>query len=181
MSGEREQGTVMSSNNIGFLSESVMRYRLDTRELLIDIEMQLRGQQIEYSRDEEGNILERVKTVGKAKMNDKGIQSVMSYLRSVLGSHTVQGNFDRDGYEDLIFEIDSNLSTDMMSNLHEWEIDVLDYNHVMNTIMHAIIPFLSRTIDNEERKSYAATMRSVESNSYQKGGFSIPNPFSKTQ
>lgn len=177
MVGERENSVVSSSNNTSYLSESVMKYRLDTREVLLDIEMQLRGQQITYVRNNDGEIVEEVKQVGKSKMNDEGIQSLITYLRSVLGPHTVQGNFDRDGYDDLIMEVDIYLSENVMANLHEWDIDVLDYNHVLDTVVTTLRLFLSRTIDNEERNSYAATMRSVESNRYEKsGGFSL-NPF----
>jgi len=173
---EREQATSTMSNNQGFLTESVMRYRLDTKELLMDIEMQLRGEQIGYERDNTtGQIVEVVKKSGTAKMNDEGIQSVISYLRSTVGPHTVQGNFDQEAYEQLIYEIDVTLSTNIMANLHKWDMSVLDYDHVLNTIMHAIIPFLSRTVNNEERKSYAATMRSSEVNSVERrGGFSLP-------
>jgi len=178
---EREQAVSTMSNNSGFLTESVMRYRLDTKELLLDIEMQLRGQQVEYERDPStGSIVEVIKTAGTKKMNDEGIQSIISYLRSVVGPHTVQGNFDEESLEHLIYEIDVTLSTNLMGNLHKWGVDELDYDHIMNTIMHAVIPFLSRTVNNEERKSYAATMRSSEVNSVERrGGFSFPN-FGKT-
>lgn len=175
---ERETGVLTSSNNQGYMTESVMRYRLDTREVLIDIEMQLRGQQVEYSRNlKTGEIVETVKTVGTPKMNDEGIQSIISYLRSVLGPHTVQGNFDRDGYDDLICEIDIYLSENVMTNLHNWGVKIEDYNHILDTIVTTLRLFLSRTIDNKERESYAATMRSYESIESQKsGGFSW-NPF----
>lgn len=174
---EREQGQVTSSNNSMFVSESVMRYRLDTRDVLADIEMQLRGQQITYERDSEGAIVEKVVSIGKEKMNTIGIQSIMSYLRSLLGPHTVQGNFDQEGYDDLIMEIDVYLSENVMANLYNWGIKIDDYNHILDTVVTTLRLFLSRTIDNKERESYASTMRSVESNRYEKsGGFSL-NPW----
>ena len=177
---ERESGVMTSSNNTSYLSESVMRYRLDTREVLMDIEMQLRGQQVTYVKNENGELVEKVEQVGTKKMNDEGIQSIISYLRSVLGPHTVQGNFDRDGYDDLIMEVDTYLSENLMVNLHNWQLNIDDYNHVLDTIVTTLRLFLSRTIDNKERESYAATMRSVESNRYEKGGMGSWNPFSKS-
>lgn len=177
---ESDRGVMSSSNNAAFLSESVMKYRLDTREVLVDIEMQLRGQQIEYVRDNDGNYMEKVVPSGKKKMNDEGIQSVISYLRSVLGPHTVQGNFELDAYDDLIAEVDCYLTENVMVNLHNWQIKIEDYNHILDTIVTTLRLFLSRTIDNKERESYAATMKSVESNRYEKaGGFSW-NPFKST-
>lgn len=182
MVGEHETGVMMNSNNTGYINESVMRYRLDTKDVLTDIEMQLRGQMEEWVRDEQGNMTPQIMQAGVPKMNSEGVQSIISYLRSVMGAHTVQGNFEREDYDDIVMEIDIYLSENVMANLHKWGVKIEDYNHVLDTIVTTLRCFLSRTIDNKERESYAATMRSVESNRYEKsgGGLSGLNPFKST-
>ena len=178
LSTERDTGVVMSTNNVGYLSESVMRYRLDTKDIIFDIEMQLRGQAEEWVRDDNSNMMNKLVQVGVPKMNSEGIQSVITYLRGVLGPHTVQGNFERQDYDDLIAEIDTYLSENVMANLYKWNVKIEDYNHILDTIITTLRCFLSRTIDNKERESYASTMRSIESNRYEKsGGLSSLNPF----
>ena len=175
---ELERGVSSSSNNSMFMSESVMKYRLDTRDVLFDIEMQLRGKQLVWV-TLDGEVREEWQSVGKKKMNDEGIQSIISYLRSVLGPHTVQGNFKEEGYDDLICEIDMYLTENVMVNLHNWGMSIEDYNYILDTVVTTLRLFLSRTIDNKERESYAATMRSVESNRYEKSGGGW-NPFGKS-
>jgi hypothetical protein len=69
--------------------------------------------------------------------------------------------------------MDTNLSCNIMINLDRWDIDENDYDHITDSIISSIQMFVSRLIDNKERDSYNATMRSVENNTVDNGSKGI--------
>ena len=70
----------------------VVGVTLDNSSLLISIESNLRGQRLVEEKDPKTNkMINRWVTVGEAKMNELGIQSVLMEVRSFLDKNTIMG------------------------------------------------------------------------------------------
>jgi len=162
-----QQDTNSNNNmsfNQSFLDTNILSLRLDTQRLLSEIKTFLKGSYIERVADANGNVELKEIITGSPLMNDDGVQSIINTLRLTFSPHTVQGNFTDDDFRSFIAEMDKNFSCNLMINLDRWDIDENDYDHIIDSIMSSAQMFVSRLIDNKERDSYAATMKSVESN-----------------
>jgi len=163
------KGTGITSTNYGYNLAGVMELRLDTRPILDQIEAFLRGKRLLGYRDGKDGFNEAVwGSIGKARANDEGIQSLLSWLEHSINSQTVQGNFSPEQYDDYICEFEIDLGEYIMINLHNWDININEIDGIINCIMKVTIPFFSRLIDNKERESYGQTMKSIESNTVEK-------------
>ena len=161
--------------NEGFQDFSALRLRLDTYELHQRIETYLHGKRMVISYDEQGMPKEEFEAVGKEKANKEGIQMIMAIVTGVINPQTVQGNFKRNEFEDFMYDFHSSLNKNLIANCEDWKIKDKDINPMIDFIMHLVRPFMSRTIDNEERKGYGQT-RMYESvlSDKKKGGFRMP-------
>lgn len=167
-------------NNTGYLSESVIRMRLDTTKLLADLEAFYRGTRVVgYEELEDGSIRPRFESLGKARMNDLGIQDIMSWLSSLFNPSTVQGNFDAEDLSNFMADLHGDIAEDLMTNMHEYGIDERDFNPILDKTINVAFVFFTRTKDNLERESYASTLRSVERLGDQSAGWQKWNPFAK--
>jgi len=172
---EEDKYDGISSNNSGYVASSALQIRLETKELLEDIELFLRGQRINIKEGKKGFIAERIK-VGTPKANDAGIQNILNWVRMMINAQTVQGNFPVDSpnhsskYEDYICYTRKEVSASMTINRIKWEINSDDYDDIIDTLMRLIEPFMTRLIDNKERESYESTIRHVESNTMKEMG-----------
>ena len=173
MTTEGQDQTVTQAANTNFNNFTIIQLRLDTDKVLEKIEIFLRGSIFVYEEDEQGNIIQRQKQAGTPKANDEGIQSLMNMVSCVVNPQTVQGNFTVDEYDDYIEEVNISLAKAIVTNCYTWAIKDQDIESITEFIIHLIRPFMSRLIDNEERKGYSNTMRHVESNTMQKSGFKI--------
>lgn len=163
----RSQGFM--SNNQGYNMTGVVQIRLDTKPVLDDIEVFLRGRRILGYRENKDGFNEPVwDKNGEPRMNDKGIQSLLTWLTTYINPQTVQGNFSPEQYENFICEFDIALSEYMMCCMHDWEIDIKEFNGIADGIAGLAQAFFSRLIDNKERESYSQSIRSTESNVLEK-------------
>jgi hypothetical protein len=144
------------------ISPAAIKYRLDNNDVLRDIELYLRSAKIEGTEDKDGKYTERMLSVGRPLANEEGIQGIMGYLKIMLSPHNVQGNMTWDRYDHLIFEIHTDLATVIMAERKNWGISIEDYDFIVNSIMHTLQLFISRTVDNKERESYGESIRSDE-------------------
>lgn len=159
-----------TSSNSGFVSGSALQIRLDCSQLIEDIELFLRGSKIVIERDEKTHKLKtKYVPIGKPKANDLGIQAILNQISSIINPQVVQGNFPSDGqghstmYENYIEEVNVSFACTLMINLYNWEIREEDFEFIVNFIMNLVQPFMTRLIDNEERKSYENTIKHLES------------------
>lgn len=130
---------------------------------------------MQLSENVNGELVERIVIIGEPKLNDKGIQALMHKLNSLLTPHIVQGNMTRDEHHDKVFDLHTDLATDLMENLHTWGVNINDYNDLIDTVVPQLDIFLSRTIDNKEREALIPTMQHIERNdpkTEQPGGIS---------
>lgn len=151
----------VQSHNPG-LSPQAIKYRLDTGDMLRDIELYLRSAKLVDKESDDGKFTTEIVQIGRPIANEEGVQGIMGYLRMMIGPHNVQGNMTWDRYDMLIFEINIDLAESLMANRRNWGISIEDYNIILNSIMHTLQLFLSRTVDNKERESYGESIRSDE-------------------
>ena len=166
-----------TSNNQYYTSSTALQIRLDTTMLMENIELFLRGAKIVVEQDEAtGKITTKRVSLGEAKANDRGIQSILNWMQLMLNPQVVQGNFPTDNsgqssmYEQYIYYARIDLSESLIVNCYNWEILDEDIDVIIDSIMNAIEPFMTRLIGNKERESYDATIKHLESNTIQEGG-----------
>lgn len=148
--------------NAEYQASSIIQMRLDTTKLLADMEAFLRGTRVIGYKESEGAVEPVFDKMGRARMNDIGIQETMSWISTLFNPQTVQGNKKEEAYQDFMGNLHADFAESLMMNLHQYGIDEQDYNSVVDKVMHTADMFFSRTIDNLERESYASTMKSVE-------------------
>lgn len=156
-----------ASTNANYTGASVISIRLETQGILDQLECFLRGAQlVPHEVEGEGIVMKPVKT-GEPKVNDQGVQSLMSFIQAVINPQVVQGNFTEDQYNNFIYELNVSLVRNVIINSDTWRVEDEDIGVICDFVMALVIPFLSRTIDNKERESYETTLRSTESNTVQ--------------
>ena len=167
-----QNNNAFNSNNAAYNQTSALMIRSDTQPILDQIEIFLRGGQIVPMETKEG-IGSQFVNMGSPKCNDLGTQSLLSFLSATFNPQVVQGNFNIEQYDLYIYDTHVNLITNIITNCEYWQIMDEDIDVICDFVMNLIIPFISRLIDNEERKGYADTIRTVESNTLQQKGSGI--------
>lgn len=159
-----------TSTNIGYSSANALQIRLDTQNILENIEMFLRGNRLIVEQDETGKITTKQVNMGRARANSLGVQSILNWLQNIINPQVVQGNFPSDSpghssmYEDYVFWVRVNLVRVLVINRIQWGVNALDVDFICDSIMNTVEPFMTRLIDNKERESYEQTLRHNESN-----------------
>ena len=160
----------VTASNEDFVGTTALQIRLETRDLINQIEHFLRGKEPNTFWDEKSQSWQtRLVDMGTAKANPRGIQGILNFCRAIINPQTVQGNYTKEEFLKFIAEKRIELARMCFVNFYEWE---LVYDNVIAEItefvMNIVEPFMSRTIDNEERKSYAQTIRTNETNTVPK-------------
>ena len=146
---------------------NIIRMRLDTQPLLDQIELFLRGSRFTVV-EENGKLKTNQITLGVSKANSTGIQSILNWLSATINPHVVQGNFpiDKNGYSQMysqyIYDFQINLGNYLVLNVYKFEMNEDEIEGTIDFIMNLTIPFMSRLIGNQERKSYGKTMETKE-------------------
>lgn len=163
--------------------ESSFQIRLSTSEILRMIEAFLQGKRItiETYTDSNGETKQKEKfiDVGKPLVNPLGIQGIMFKCQMIFNPQSVQGNIKNDNdYRKYIASLRRDFAEELMENMYNWEIKLENYPLIINTIIAHAKLFVSRTLDNEERKSYMQTVRQYDTTTIQdktkEGGFKLP-------
>ena len=162
---EKQQSTY--ANNI--TSQGVLQLRLETKQVLEDIKVYLKGSELIVQEDNEGNIKTVEIKTGERKVNDIGVQSIVGYISEVVNPQTVQANFTREQYQDYIEEINWELLFYILRNQAYWKIRTEEIEGILGAIMKLIQAFMTRPIDNKERDSYG-TIQYRESNTSERQG-----------
>ena len=158
------------SSNQGY--DSAMQLRLDCNQILTDINDFLNGTSSYQEWDEERkcNVF-KSQRIGDPIANKKGVQAIMLRCRSIFNPQTVQGNSGVDfNYNLYIKFLRQELAMELIQNRYKWDVDIWRVNDLVDKIMNFAKPFMSRTIDNEERKSYTTSLQSKETHTIQPQG-----------
>jgi hypothetical protein len=154
---------ITSTDRYQNYNQSILKIRLDSAEVLERVRIYLTGKIQTVVYDEKGKPFIRESKIADQKANDEGMQWLLNYVENIVNSQAVQGNFTFDQYQRYIDEVHSGLILNVMHNLIVWNIKDDNYEAIIDTIMNVIQPFISRLVNNEERKSYIPTMQVRES------------------
>jgi hypothetical protein len=161
------------ASNQGYTSESILRIRLDTQQLIQQTEYFLRGQLSRVVVDENtGRIREEVQQIGAPLANEKGVHAILAYLTATVNAQVVQGNYEWETWRLEVSWIREQLAIDLFVNHDDWNISPQSISLICNVVMNQIKPFLTRLVNNKERESYANfESREVHSGQQSRGLF----------
>lgn len=152
--------TQLMSNNAEFTNSSALKIRLQTKETLDDLKRFLKGKQIVVKQDKEsGKTWLEENDLGDPLVNDVGLQAIMARCTALFNSATVQGFYHEDVYDKHIFMLRRTLAYDIALNSTKWGIDESNMHLICNTVLDMAKCFLSRLIDNWERRTLMPTTR----------------------
>lgn len=159
--GRAEQ--FIANNPSEMHNPTFIELRLDTRQLLKDIEMFISAKRIFMVKNSKtGEVGEEERDVGYPLANENGITAIINIIHLSANHHTVTGNLRDDRYMDLMCITRKELTEEIVSNCYEWGIDDSKLNLIIDTIMRFLKVFLTRPIDNLERASYQQQIVSRE-------------------
>lgn len=164
------------SNNSAYLGSEVIGERINTSGLIRALKQMLEGKVVipEPVR-ETGEIKYVVLSEGIPLMNPLGVQMMLMSFNQMFTPFFAQGFITRDDYERIIEENDNNISESIMNNLYEWDINILNYDHIINNIMNLEQGYASQAIEGNLTKSLTQSVQLKESNTVtERGGFKMP-------
>ncbi len=144
--------------NTAFVSESALQMRLGTDELLNDLSNHLRGYEVAYFKDDKGKIQTKKDKIGESLVNEIGHQALIAKAKSIINSAIAQGNLTDDRYSLKISMMRQDLAYNLVNNQEVWEVKDRSLAVISSLITDALQLFLTRPINNEERRSYNNTM-----------------------
>lgn len=137
----------------GYNDASSLHIRIDTDALKQKIRLHLMGVG-EVLELQDGKLKKVFKQTGKAKANTEGIQGIMLFVEQIINAHTVQGNTDPEGFGRVMYYLRGDLSRYIWVNLYKYDVDETEYDGIIDSICLMAKLFISRTVNNEERRSY---------------------------
>lgn len=171
-------------NNAGYYAASALHIRLDTSQVVRQIEMYLKGERSILTEDDNGRLTKKTIWKGTPLVSDEGLQGIMQFVEMVFNPQVVQGNFSDvsntvkayDLYANYLCRTRKDLADHLMKNIKNYGIDEKNFNGIVSNIMRFVEPFMTRLINNKERESYANTIKTLESTQTTpaKNRFSIP-------
>lgn len=150
-----------ASNNAFYTSATALQIRLNVEPLLAQLEMDIRGLRERWNHDAQE--MEVVQVSEPMFTKEIGIQNYLSYIRTVINTQVVQGNLDEDSYAEFMESFHEGLASDLIINLHKYGLSTSHYNKVIRMATLIARGFLTRSLGNKERESYANTFKTVES------------------
>jgi len=171
--GEESNVRYIQSDH-GMQDSTFLQYRLDTTDLIRQIEQTLTGLLVQFSVDPEKNaIIKTEHRVSEPLVNDKGTASIMNYVRGKINNQVVQGNLSEEFYKEITAGIREDFSMILMINLYKWDISVHHFGYIVDSVMDVIKLFLTRTIQNKERESYSSIRESTQVTSQLPKGWGV--------
>ena len=157
-----------------------LQIRLNTDSILERYELFIRGERLTYSQNAQGMLIAIKDKIGAPKANERGIQDMLNWISGIVNPQVVQGNFllDNKGfsraYEDYMYHFRVDFMEYLMTNLYNFDIDETELQGIVDQAELMIRPFMTRLINNEERKGMGQTVKSDTSVvRAKKGGFDI--------
>jgi len=134
-------------------NESYIRYRFETDKLLLELKAFMEGYKLVETVNNQGNVIIQKIKIGSPKANDLGIQEVMSDLNTFINSQVVHGNLDSNHYETFMEDLHKQIAIKYVKNSYKYNIDVEDLDSIINRVVWLAELFISRTINDGERKT----------------------------
>lgn len=148
------------------MDSTTFKQRNDPQELLERYRLQLMNayKVKEVIKDDEGKEKEiykiKLKKNTKPKANKQGVEDIISYVEKFINNHTVQGNINSmEEFRNFMRYVSNDLTTHFMAMRKDWEIPINEIDTVIASAINLIELFLTRTLFNEERKSYGESYK----------------------
>ena len=153
------------------IDSNTFKQRNDPEELLLRYKLQLMNayKTIVETKDlDTGEIKKTIKIKQKKntkpKANKQGIEDIISYVEKYINSHTVQGNMiNMDEFRAFMKATALDITKHFLENRDNWNITVTDTDVLISTTVNLIHVFISRAIENEERKGYGESYKETTS------------------
>lgn len=158
---EKSNMSQEASNNAFYTSATALQIRLNVEPLIAQLELDIRGLRERWNETEQK--LEYISVSAPLFKNELGVQNYLSYIRTVINTQVVQGNLDEDTYADFMTSFHEGLASDLITNMHDYGLACEHYPKVIRMATNLARGFLTRSIANKERESYANTFKTVES------------------
>lgn len=140
-----------------------IKLKLDTSPLLERVETFLSARRVVIKqKTENGEFYESTEVVGEPYCNEIGVSAVLSMIDLRANNHTVQGNLKEGEYFSFMADTIEELTEVIVLNCYNWEIKEHKLKEVIDNLVAFISMFLTRTINNEERKSLMSGFQSRE-------------------
>jgi hypothetical protein len=160
MGGTEE--SIQSVNLSRINDANVIALRLRTEPQLQELECFLRGSRaVEAAQNPEtGEVIYKEVMIGEAKANRVGVADLMLFLNSFFNQHVVMGNFKTETiYWFYLGELYERMNDMLFLNKKRWGIKTEDKPLIMGMVMQVATAYLTRLLDNEERKGMNDTTR----------------------
>lgn len=164
MTEDKQESTSFITGNQQVVNNSpFMIMRLDTTPLINDIKNFLSSKEVQSYQDKNGSWKNKEIQVGLPLANPEGIMRVCNLVRMRINKDVVQGNFKEDHYWDFIGRARKEICETVVKKCYDWDIDDSNLNMVIDEICALIEGYLTRPINNEERKGYSSQIQARES------------------
>jgi len=144
-----------------FTNETALKIRLDTAPLIYQLQLFLEGKN-EQLANQNGNLVTILKDKGSPMANEVGIQRILSLIQTIINAQMVQGNLKEDRYDWFMMRFRRDLNKHVFVNMYKYDVCQEEYGFIVDMICNAVELFVSRTINNKERDSYANFMSHFE-------------------
>ena len=118
MRNKLEELSFNSGTSVNDMTYGALSLRLDTKSIIEDIELFLKGQAKAVDIDTRGVQTIRFVKISEPLANPRGIHAILSSISSLFNSSNAQGNFNKEQYDWFIFEFHKEFAKDLMINLH---------------------------------------------------------------
>lgn len=173
MDGDNYQSNYAQYGN-AHQDATFLKYRLGTNEDIRRLAIDLSGEEEFRSFDPStGQVIIEKKTTGKQMVNPEGLRSIMGRFANLVSSQTVQGSMNDDDFWNFIANFREDFSLELFENMYKWGVEENYYNYIVNRVTDTLRLFISRTIGNEERKSYNTMVERSHTAQQQKKSFGL--------
>jgi len=154
--------------NPGMSSESSLAFQLDVKSILNDIEHDIKGEVLVINDD--GSAKWEVPEGVKSIIGFKGINRVMSVLRSRLTKVFVLSNLSQDYIENITIGIAKNVVDDIYYNWEEYEIkDDASASHIVRLVTDTVLATLTKAHDAKYLKFLSTVHQDIQHSNFQGG------------
>jgi len=161
---ENESYGIQSSNE-QYNTFNAIKLRLDVQEELARFRASISGETVEYFIDDSGKVIKHIseKKDFKKMINNEGVDSVMAFMEGLITPHNAQGNVNRDDYGVRLANISRSIARMLHINKRRWGMSTESICFLFPLISHKIAFFLTRAVDDGERKSMQVRIANTNS------------------
>lgn len=164
----KQEGSFFESTP-SFHNENTMRMMLDSESLLREVEIFLKGYYTQNYYNEELKSTQQVKIeVGEAKANDKGVQSIMFWLRTKINPLISLSNMKEDQYYNFLFRSRKSLASNLMVQRVNYGINLANYTEIIDVIIESFEAFFTSAISGGHRKAFTTNTETKVSETIEK-------------